>query len=231
MQRRVLERWSALFGACALAGAFYHYTVFVLVAPNTRGVVESVLRDTVNERVPAPFQYRFLVPCVLVWLSDHPPLTLPTASTALDMAMLAIGAALGVSMLRRTGLGLFALPALLYCAFLILGPALYWKPETMTAFACVTAALMAMQRPSRADGWWSDRVTSSALVIAAAILIGCRTDLLFALGAGFAMRWWQRRERFDLLAAAVLVMTCTVATLALIRVFPDAHYPRGVGPV
>src|SRR5205823_4104245 len=65
----------------------------------------------------------------------------------------------------------------------------------------------------------------------AAILIGCRTDLLFALGAGFTMRWWQKRERFDLVAAGLLVMTCTVATLALIRFFPDAHYPPGVGPV
>ena len=102
MRRRV-EWWSAGFGACALVGAFYHYTLIV-TGFLTKGVVQSVLLNTVNGHENAPYQYRFLVPCVLVWLHDHAGISLESATTAVDGAMLVIGAALGVSLLRRSGL-------------------------------------------------------------------------------------------------------------------------------
>jgi hypothetical protein len=214
-----------------LAGAFYHYALLAVTGPSAKGLVESLLRGTVDGTVNAPFQYRFLVPCVLVWLSDHTSMSIGTATVLLDGAAIAIGASLGVAMLRRTGLGLYALPVLLYSALLILGPILYYKPETMTAFACITAALLALQRRSVAQGWWSGRVLWPSLVIAALVLAGCRTDLLVALGVGFAIRWWQKRDATDRIAALSLAVTGMVAALVLARVYPDAHYPPAVGLV
>jgi len=212
-----------------LAGAVYHYTLFAVTGPTATGALQSLLHRTVDGRVDAPFQYRFLVPCVLVWLNDHAHLSLGTATILVDATAVTVGAAVGVTMLRRSGLGLFALPALLYCALLMLGPILYYKPETMTAFACMTVALLALER--RSTAWWSTKTVWTTLVVAALILVGCRAYLLAALGVGFGVRWWQRRESTDVLAALSLLAIGGTATLVLIRVFPDAHYPRGMGLV
>ena len=70
-----------------------------------------------------------------------------------------------------------------------------------TRFAVVTAALIALARGQDVSGWWSPRVTWIVLALVGVTLIGCRTDLLVALGVGFAVRWWQRRGRSDLVAA------------------------------
>ena len=231
VNRRGLERWSAVFGGCALAGAFYHYATLTILVPGSKGAFGGAIHAIVDGQADAPYQYRFLVPCVLVWLTDHAHLALDTAASLVDGVALATGAVIGVAMLRRSGLGLYAWPALLYCGLLILGPTAYYKPETMVAFACTTAALLALERRPPTEGWWSSRAVWPALVIATLVLIGCRTDLLFALGVGFAVRWRKTREQADLVAATALLAVGVVATVALVHAYPDAHYPRGLGVV
>ena len=71
MRRAVFERWSTVLGGCALAGAFYYYTQFAVTARDVSGELESVIRDVVDGRGDAPYQYRVLVPRVLVGALDR----------------------------------------------------------------------------------------------------------------------------------------------------------------
>lgn len=228
MQRTALERLSVIVGVGAVGGAFYHYVLFAVTARSASGLLDAEMHWVVDGKATAPFQYRVLVPRVIVWLSDHTDLSIGQATTIVYAASLAVGVALGVAVLGRSGLRLWALPVLGYCAFMLIGPILFPKAETLTAFACVTGALIALARPPDDDRWWSPSVAWATLAFVAIVLIGCRTDLLVALAAGFATRWWQRRDRADLVVAGLLALVGATATVALVRVYPDAHYPPGI---
>ena len=231
MRRAVFERWSAVLGACALAGAFYYYTQFAVTARDVSGELGRVVREVVDGHGDAPYQYRFLVPRVLVWITDHAHMTLAQATIVVDATAITIGIAVGLALLRRLGLGPFTFPVLLYCAFFEIGLFLYPSPETTTAFACVTAGLLALERGQGPEAWWSARLVWGVLAVSGLVLIGCRTDLVVALGIGFAVRWWQRRDAADALAAVGLVVSGVVATVVLVHLYPDAHYRSGVAVV
>jgi hypothetical protein len=83
---------------------------------------------------------------------------------------------------------------------------------------------MAMCRRPPAEGWWSERVVWGALAVSSLVLIGCRTDLLLALAAGFATRWGRDRQRADAVVAALLAATAATATLLLVHHYAHATY-------
>lgn len=225
MRRDDFERWSTVVGGFTVAGSFYYYVLFAIVARSNRGQLQAAIHDVLDQRAAAPYQYRVLVPHVLGWLEDHTALSLEQATILVDGVTLWVGLALGLALFRRFSLRLFTFPALLYTAFLMIGLMAYPKPETLTAFACVTAALFALERRPTSEHSWPGGATWPMLVVASVILIGCRTDLLFALSAGFAVRWLRDREHLDLLAAAVLGLTAVISTVALIHIYPAAKYP------
>ena len=112
----MVERWSASLGACALAGSYYFYVLLWVVPRNGGPELDGVLRAVVDGTADAPYQYRFLVPCVLEWVSDRTALSLGQATVLVDGTAMAVGAIVGFALLKRAGLGLYALPAGLYCA-------------------------------------------------------------------------------------------------------------------
>ena len=148
-----------------------------------------------------------------------------------DGAAMAVAGVVGFALLKRSGLGLLALPAGLYCAYV--GTAIAWlpKPETVTAFACVTIALIALERRPVSAGWWSSSVVWLSLIAAGAVLVGCRTELLFALAAGFAVRYRYFRLRADGVAMVGLAATAVLGSVVLIRHYSDARYPKGTAVV
>ena len=218
-------------GSCALAGMFYLYIQIDIFTREGTFALDGVVRQIVDGKADAPFQYRFLIPDVLVWIDDHTSYTIGQAVEVIDGIGLAVGAAIGFAILKRTGRGLYALPVGLYLSLLSIGYIALPKPETLTAFACATAALIALERRPVSDGWWSGRVAWAALVLSTVILLGCRTDVVFALAVGFGARYVARRQPVDAIAAGVLATSAIVATLALIARFPDAKYPSGVSMV
>ena len=214
-----------MIGGFAVAGAFYHYVLFAVGARTANGKFQASILNVVNRTEDAPAQYRIFVPETLNWFEQHTPLSLEQVTILFDGAVLALGVGLGVMLLRARGLKLLTLPALLYCAFMIVGMMSYPHPETIAAFVCVNLALFALVRPPAAEDWWPPVLVWGMLVLAAAALTGLRTDLLFALAAGFAVRWLRGRQLPDLVAAIGLGLTAVVATLAVVRLFPAAKYP------
>jgi len=222
VDRRSLERWSAALGGAALAGTFFLY-VNVWVTPRYySGDLDLWVRSVVDGTATAPYQYRVLVPALLVWLTDHAGASMAQATIVVDGSALALGTALGFHMLRKSGLAVYALPAAVYCGWLGLGLLNYAKPETLVAFAAVTAAANVVAHDAGGRARWL------VVVVAAVVLAGCRTDLLVALGVGFGVRAWQRRSVVDAGAALALVVTALAATVALLVRYPDAKYPEGV---
>jgi len=214
-----------VFGALAIGGAFVFYVAVWVTPRQASGELDEWVRAVVDGRASAPYQYRVLVPAVLVWLADHASMSMAQATIVVDGVALAVGTAIGFYWLRRSDRGLFVLPAAVYCGYLTLGLLFFAKPETITAFAATTAVLLAL------DGDARRAVDAVALVVGAAVLVGCRTDLLGALAVGFAVRWWQRRRAADAAAGAVLAIAAAVATAALSAHYAAARYPAGVGIV
>ena len=231
MRRLVLERWSAALGGCALGGVYFFYVVIFILPRDGTPDLDGVVRSVVNGGAQAPYQYRFLVPCIEVWLNDHAALSMGQAAMLVDMIAMAIAGAIGFAILKRVGLGLFALPAGLYCAYVGIGIAALSKPETVVAFACTTAALLALERRPVIAGWWSPYVVWSVLVVASVVLLGCRTDLVFALATGFAVRYRYFRARADAAAMVCLALAAVIVSVALVAHWPHSHYPKGTAVV
>ena len=229
MRRADFERWSTVVGAFAVGGAFYHYVLFAIVIRERDGRLQAAIHDVVNQRAAAPYQYRVLVPAIVTWLEDHTPFSLGQVMVLLDGAMLVAAVALGLALLRRLDLRLLTLPVLLYCAFMMVGLIAFPKPETTTALFGVTASMLALERRPLSEGWWSPRIVWTGLVLSSSILVGCRTDLLVALAAGFAVRWWLRREWADAYAAIMLAAAAVIATVVLVHIYPMARYPSDTG--
>src|SRR5947207_15967901 len=101
VRRASFERWSTTFGGFALGGAFYYSTLFAVTDRVRSGIFEAAIREVAEGHGDAPFQYRFLIPDVLVWLADHTSLSLEQTTIALDGLAIAGGAVLGVLLLRR----------------------------------------------------------------------------------------------------------------------------------
>jgi len=85
-------------------GIFYYYTLFAIDAPVTSGYFETQIHAIVQGSESAPYQYRFLVPHVLVWLIDHTSYSLQQLRVLTDGAAIAVGFTVGVALWRRADL-------------------------------------------------------------------------------------------------------------------------------
>ena len=66
------------------------------------------------------------------------------------------------------------------------------------------------------------------LLIATVVLLGCRTDLVVALAAGFAVRYRAGKDPVDAVAMVGLAVVGVAGSLFLIMHFREARYPAGV---
>jgi hypothetical protein len=196
------------------------YSLYVKVwieIQDVQGFLAPAAQRVADGSAEAPFQYRFLVPDVLVALRDHLGISIATGARIVDGACLAAGALLLERLLRHLELEDWLLAAALLCGFAGLGLLFWGKFETTAAFAATTAAIGALVGP--------DRHRPLVLGAAAIVLVGTRTDLLLALGAAhLAAWWWTGRDRRHLVTGAGLAALGVAATVALKAVYPDARY-------
>lgn len=171
-----------------------------------------------NGTQEAPFQYRFVVPDLIVGLSRLFGTGIGPTAKAVDAVNLALGAVLLDRLLRRLGIGEWTLPAALYGGFLGVGLLWWAKFETLPAFAVMALATTVLV---------GDHRRRPALLLACAlVLCGMRTDLVLALGVALLARWrWADRRRIDLQLGLAIGALGVTATAVLARAFPDARYP------
>jgi hypothetical protein len=223
------ERDRALLALRATAGlvwiGLYGMYVRLWVLPSDlRGDLERWARPVAEGTAAAPFQYRFAVPDLLVWCADHLGWRIGFTHQLVDAIALAIGVVLLDRLLRHLDLGLWLLPASLYAGFLGLGIVWWGKFETTTAFAATTLATAALLGAVPRRGL--------ALGVAAALLVGTRTDLLIAVGvAELARWWWVDRRPAALRSGLLLAGTGVAATVGLKAIYPDAAYDASTGVV
>lgn len=209
-----------LAAAAAWFGVFAIYVRVWLGPSEASGVLEQSARQVVEGRAQAPFQYRLLVPHVLMGLHDALGWPVGYAEAVVDVAALAVGVAVIAALLRRLDLEHLVVPVALVGAYLEVGTLWFGKFETATAFAATTIAAWALVT--------DDRRRWLALAPAMVVLAGTRTDLLLALAIGAAARWLLAgRRRTDLVTAAALAIAGIGASIALAAAYPDAHYDPG----
>jgi hypothetical protein len=205
----------------------YALYVRVWIQPNeVRGNLEAWARPVADGTAAAPFQYRFLVPDLLVWWSDSWGWPVGFGLQVVDALALALGAATLHVVLGRLDLRVWSLPAALYGSFLGLGLLWWGKFETITSFAALTLGLAALTDTT-------ERRTT-AYLISAVLLVGTRTDLLVALGLAELARWWWGRRASSARCpwpGLALAATGVIATFALRSLWPDAAYDPGTGVV
>jgi hypothetical protein len=218
-------RLAARVGAGLVWLGLYGMYVRLWVQPqDARGNLERWARPVAEGTAAAPFQYRFAVPGAMTWAADHLAWPFGFTLQLVDAVALIVGAVAFDRLLQRLELGMWALPAALYGGFLGLGVVWWGKFETMAAFAAMTVATAALL----------GLVRHRSLVLAgcALVLIGTRTDLLFALAVAEAARWWWIDRRPGALRTALaLGATAAIATVGLSLAYPDAAYDEATGVV
>jgi hypothetical protein len=224
-----LRRLAIALG-CATASVWvglYALYVRVWIQPNdARGNLEAWARPVADGTAGAPFQYRFLVPDLLIWWSDSWGWRVGFGLQVVDAVALGAGAFALHLLLHRLDLGAWTLPAALYGAFLGLGLLWWGKFETLTSFAALTLGLLALTGVT-------ERRTAAYLV-SAILLVGTRTDLLVALGLAELARWWWSRRTGSAARPGLgvaLSASGVIATIALRSVWPDAAYDPATGVV
>lgn len=219
---RILLHASAV---AAWLGLLLMYERVWLRPRDVSGDLEVWARAVVDGTSAAPYQFRLLVPHLVVWLHDTLGWSVGQAAITVDAVAMAAAIAATAVLLRRLRLEVWVLPVALYGAALGIGLVWWGKFETITAFAGVTIALVGIVTDDARTRW-------ACLLPAAVILTGTRTDLLIAVGVALLARWrWAGRRPADLAAGLVLGAAGAVATLGLKAAFPDAAYPDGVALV
>lgn len=218
---------AALLHTCAALvwlGMFALYVRVWLAPQESDGVLETSANAVVNGTADAPFQYRILVPNVLVWLHDHLGWPVGYAETIIDLAALAIGIAVTAALLRKLHLEIWVLAVACFGAYLGVGMLWFGKFETVTAFAAMAVATWAIL--------CDDRRRWIPLIAVSLVLAGTRTDLLLALGVALVARWLLagRRPR-DLVGGLTVGAFGVAATAAWILRYPDARYDDQVGAI
>jgi hypothetical protein len=218
---------AALLHTCAALvwlGMFALYVRVWLAPQESDGVLVNSATAVVNGTADAPFQYRILVPHVLLWLHDHLGWPIGYAETVLDLAMLGIGIAVTAAILRRLHLEVWVLAVACFGAYLGVGMLWFGKFETITAFAAMTVATWAIL--------CDDRRRWLPMAAVALVLAGTRTDLLLAIGVALVARWLLAgRHRRDLVGGLAIGAFGVAATIGLILRYPDARYDEQVGAV
>ena len=208
---------TALRAAAALlwVGLFSFYVKVWIEPRQASGELELWAQSVADGKGIAPYQYRFLVPDLIIWMHDHLGTTVGRAETVLDGAFLALGVVAFDRLFRRLRLTEWVLPGAAYACYLGLGILWWGKFETIAAFAALTWACLARV----------DRRSRAVLIVAVPVLLTSRTDLVAALGAAFLAGWWlDRRRRDDLTLGLGLGALAVVATVAFSRIWPDARY-------
>lgn len=201
--------------ACTWIGLFSLYAKVWIEPRDATGELERWAGAVADGTAVAPYQYRFLVPDLLIWMHDHLGMSVGRAELLVDGILLAI-AALGFDRLfEKLGRTTWVLPAATYACFLGLGILWWGKFETIAAFAALTWSCVAL----------IDERRRSLLVVAVPVLLVCRTDLTAALGVAFLARWWlDRSRRDDRTIGLLLGIAAVAATVAFSRIWPDARY-------
>lgn len=214
---------AALHTTAALVwfGALSFYVRVWLQPRDASGELLRWAGSTVDGTNSAPYQYRILVPHLMVWLHEELGWTGAAAETAIDAVALLIGVVAIAALLRRLHLEVWTLAVAAYGGVLSIGLLWWGKSETITAFAATSVVLWAVLQ--------EDRRRWAVLAPAALVLAGTRTDLLLALGVALLARWaWAGRRRDDLAAGVALGAVGVAATVALKAAYPDATYPVAV---
>lgn len=144
-----------------------------------------------NGTQEAPFQYRFVVPDLIVGLSRLFGTGIGPTAKAVDAVNLALGAVLLDRLLRRLGLRRVDAARGPLRRIPRGGPAVVGEvrdPARLAVMALATTVLV------------GDHRRRPALLLASAlVLCGMRTDLVLALGVALLARWrWADRRRIDL---------------------------------
>jgi hypothetical protein len=219
---RILLHASA---AAVWLGLLLMYERVWLRPRDVSGDLETWAQAVVDGTSAAPYQFRLLVPHLVVGLHDALGWSVGQATIAVDVVAMAVAVAATAVLLRRLALEAWVLPIALYGATLGIGLLWWGKFETVTAFAGVAIALVGIVSDEARTRW-------ACLLPAAVILTGTRTDLLIAVGVALLARWrWAGRRPADLAAGLLLGAAGAVATLALKAAYPDAAYPDGVSLV
>ncbi|WP_421119131.1 hypothetical protein ACE2AJ_17470 [Aquihabitans daechungensis] len=177
--------------AAALWVGLFSFYVKVWIEPHeASGELQQWAQLVADGRAVAPYQYRFLVPGLLIWMHDHLGVSVGRAEILVDGVCLAVGVVGLDRLVRRLGLDEWVLPAAAYGCFLGLGILWWGKFETIAAFAAVTWSCLAVV----------DRRARAVLLVTVPVLLVSRTDLVAALGVAFLAAWWLDRRRRDALA-------------------------------
>ena len=187
-----------------------------------RGIHNSYLlrqyERIIDGSAPAPDQYRPLVP-KMAQLVSH-AMSLETAIGAVESGVGVCAAiALFVFAQRRRVGPIGYVLACFACGWWALSLAFYPRPEPLAALLAVTIVAVG----ATLDGWRR----RSVLAFGALLLVGTRTDVLFAFGVGFA--FVGLRHRRWLVEGLALGTVAAAATDIWVRVYPDAGYPKGSG--
>jgi hypothetical protein len=209
----------ALVAAAAVLGGFlHHYYVLFLRPAEAAGRLEGYYSSIVDGVADAPYQYRILVPRLVMWLHDTTGLQVRLVAVLLDGAALFVGALAIVAVLVALRLGRHVIPVALYIAFLGYGTTTFWKPETFMAF--FAASLLGLVFIRR-----NEPGATMLGVFSAFVLAGTRTDVLAAFAIAFAVRWWLQRDNRDGRWAVLLFVAAVASTFALKTMYPNAAYP------
>lgn len=210
---RLLHSCSAL----AYLGVFTFYVRVWLSPREGLDALRPEAAAVVDGTADAPFQYRFLVPRLLMWAHRELGWQVGFAEVVLDLVMLAIAVTVTAMILRRLDLEVWVLPIALYASFVMVGTLWWGKFETFTSFAAMSVMTWAILR--------DDRRRWLPMAVAVVILAGTRTDLLFAASIALLARWLLAGRRgADLTAGIVTGASGLVATIGLMAMYPDATY-------
>ncbi len=198
-------------------GTFAFYVRVWLAPQESDGALYEAARHVVDGTAQAPFQYRTLMPNLLMWLHDQLGWSIGFGEAVVDALMLATGIAVTHAVMRRLGLEIWVIVVAVYGAFLGVGMLWWGKFETITAFAAMAVATWAVL--------CDDRRRWVPLAGASLLLAGTRTDLLVVLGVALVARWlFAGRQRRDLIGGLALGASGVATAVAWTLVYPDARY-------
>lgn len=181
------------------------------------GYTTWVVQSTIDGIAIAPNQYRPLMPWAMTLLGRLADVPLPTAIVAADAALLLVVMVLLHHLGRRLGAPWVMLAAAAGWAWFAVKLD-HWHPEVMLLTVLVLAVTLVLleQRPHP--------VALLALVGLGAMSCGARTDYVAGLGLVLLGVGVARRRVACAAAGVVLGAGALVATVALIRLYPQARY-------
>lgn len=182
------------------------------------GYTTWVVTTTVNGTAIAPNQYRVMMPWVDDVLAGVLGVPLPTAILGSDLAMLVVTFALLVRLGTRLGTPSLVVGAAAVWAWWV-AKLDHWHPEIMVLTVIVTAtALLLLDRRPRC----------TALLVLGLLACPARTDYAATLGVVIFAVGLHRRRLVLASTGVAVAGAAAIATVLLVRAFPQAHYVAAV---